>query len=213
MCLDAAYLIGEAKARRRGLDVARRGVRATTPLPHSGAPAALRHCSGSTYKLHEPDSVICERSGSLPARLQPGMWCVGGRRADPILSHRCDSGVTKRSTDCATWAAAILIARYTLVVMRGPQSCPHKFTVIISRPEMSNRKLSLVSQKKQRACTGSLEVDAPHLHGVRRVVGHHLGVAQQTLGSGFRVLAFAAQNTSESKGLISSCKTSRGNQS
>lgn len=40
--------------------------------------------------------------------------------------------------------------------------------------------------------TGSLEVDASHLHGVGRVMGHHLRVAQKALGSGLGLLALAA---------------------
>lgn len=41
--------------------------------------------------------------------------------------------------------------------------------------------------------TRSLEVDASHLHRVCWVMGHHLCIAQQALGSRFRVLALAAQ--------------------
>lgn len=41
--------------------------------------------------------------------------------------------------------------------------------------------------------TRSLEVDASHLHRVCWVMGHHLCVTQKALGTGFRVLALAAQ--------------------
>lgn len=52
--------------------------------------------------------------------------------------------------------------------------------------------------QKQSAClrrphTRSLEIDASHLHGVRRVMSHHLRVAQKALGSWFRVFALADQ--------------------
>lgn len=50
--------------------------------------------------------------------------------------------------------------------------------------------------QKQSAClrrphTRSLEIDASHLHRVRRVMSHHLRVAQKALGSWFRVFALA----------------------
>lgn len=41
--------------------------------------------------------------------------------------------------------------------------------------------------------TGSLEVDASHLHRVSWVMSHHFCVAQQALGSRLRVLALAVQ--------------------
>lgn len=43
--------------------------------------------------------------------------------------------------------------------------------------------------------TGSLEVDPSHLHRVRWVMGHHLCIAQEALGSWFRVLALAVQTS------------------
>lgn len=47
--------------------------------------------------------------------------------------------------------------------------------------------------------TGSLEVDATHLHRVRRVMRHHFGVAQKALGPGFGILALAAQRQAHEK--------------
>lgn len=71
---------------------------------------------------------------------------------------------------------------------------------------MSNRKYTLLC--RYEVCiwalvwahhTGSLEVDASHLHRVRWVMGHHLRIAQKTLGPGFRILAFAAQTAVSQK--------------
>jgi hypothetical protein len=40
--------------------------------------------------------------------------------------------------------------------------------------------------------TWSLEVNAPHFHGVFGVVGGEVGVVQQAFGAGLRVLAFTS---------------------
>lgn len=59
---------------------------------------------------------------------------------------------------------------------------------------MSNQKDGVFGRLRGRQLrTGSLEVDATHLHRVRRVVRHHFGVAQKALGPGFGILALAAQ--------------------
>ena len=87
------------------------------------------------------------------------------------------------------------------------QSCLHNLAeVIIGRMNISlsraeQSEVYFIMQIEKRPClgvcaytlhTGSLEVDASHLHGVGRVMGHHLRVAQKALGSGLGVLALAA---------------------
>lgn len=47
--------------------------------------------------------------------------------------------------------------------------------------------------------TGSLEVDATHLNGVRRVMRHHFSVAQKALGPRLRILTLAAQRPAHEK--------------
>lgn len=47
--------------------------------------------------------------------------------------------------------------------------------------------------------TGSLEVDAPHLNGVCRVMRHHFGVAQKALGPRLGILTLAAQRPAQQK--------------
>lgn len=47
--------------------------------------------------------------------------------------------------------------------------------------------------------TGSLEVDAPHFNGVRRVMRHHFGIAQKALGPGLGILTLAAQRPAHDK--------------
>lgn len=49
------------------------------------------------------------------------------------------------------------------------------------------------------ARTGSLEVDAPHLNGVRRVMRHHFGVAQKALGPRLGILTLAVQRPAHEK--------------
>ena len=86
------------------------------------------------------------------------------------------------------------------------QSCLHNLSQVLIGP--MNISLSKAEQSEvyfimqiEGPClgvcgftlhTGSLEVDASHLHGVGRVMGHHLRVAQKALGSRLGVLALAA---------------------
>lgn len=51
--------------------------------------------------------------------------------------------------------------------------------------------------------TRSLEIDAPHLYGVCRVMSHHLCVVQKALGSGFRVFPLAGQTPARQKEQVS----------
>lgn len=58
---------------------------------------------------------------------------------------------------------------------------------------VQNKKCFFRCPWRRTLPTGSLEVDASHLHGIGRVMGHHLGVAQKALGSRFRVFALTAE--------------------
>ena len=118
-------------------------------------------------------------------------------------------------TACYTWAVAILLPERTGTwQVRGgceaEEDSNNLVCTILQRLKlaawifhhlmMSNGKYSLLCGGKKcvwvSVCglrTGSLEVDASHLHGVRWMMGHHLCITQKALGSGLWVLALAAQ--------------------
>lgn len=156
-----------------------------------------------------PDVSVC-------SEVLSATWHVERGRAEMI--RFCHTVVTQPwlSTDCTTWAAAILISGTTgsCQVHVGlwcggvlSQSCLHNLVEVkISRMNISSwndeqSEVYFIMQiKSVFGClcgcvllTGSLEVDASHLHRVRWVMGHHLCVAQKALGAGLRVLALAAQ--------------------
>lgn len=89
------------------------------------------------------------------------------------------------SQSCLHNLAEVIIGRMNISLSRGEQSEVYFIMQIETRP-----CLGVCVGNALR--TGSLEVDASHLHGVGRVMGHHLRVAQKALGSGLVVLALAA---------------------